>query len=79
MNHRVISLALAIVLFVCAYRIFDWNDGTHMTISLLLFLSGVHWLFYDSESPKRRQLGQSCLRMAGVISVFFIIKLIIFG
>ena len=56
MNYRIISLALAVILFVTAYMTFDWNDWTHMTISTVLFLSGVHSLFVDSESPKRRRL-----------------------
>ena len=79
MNRRVLSLALAVLLFVCAYLTFDLYDWTQLTISTVLFLSGVHSLFVDSESLERRRLGRSCLRLAAIISVFFILKLIIFG
>ena len=79
MNKRIVSFALAVLLFVSAYWTFDWDDWTQLTISLVLFLSGVHALFVDSESVKRQQLGRSCLRFAAVIAVFLIVKLIIFG
>jgi len=78
-NHKVLSLALAILLFVCAYLTFDLYDWTQLAISTVLFLSGVHSLLVESESLERRQLGRSCLRLAAIISVFFILKLIIFG
>ena len=57
MNHRVISLALAVLLFVVSYMTFDWSDWTYIAISTVLFLSGVHSLFVESESMKRRRLG----------------------
>jgi hypothetical protein len=79
MNYRVVNLVLAIVLFASAYLTFDWNDWTQLTISTVLFLSGVHALLTDSEFPERRKLGKSCLRLAAVMSVFLIVKLIIFG
>jgi hypothetical protein len=79
MDHRVISVALAILLFVSAYLTFDWNDWTQLTISFVLFLSGVHSLLLNSESAARRRLGRTCLRLAAVISVFLILKLLIFG
>ena len=79
MNYRVINLVLAVVLFALAYLTFDWSDWTQLTISTVLFLSGVHALLTDSEYPQRRKLGQSCLRLAAVMAVFLIVKLIIFG
>ena len=79
MNYRIISLALAVLLFVTAYMTFDWYDWTQITISTVLFLSGIHWMFVDSESLKRRSLGRSCLRLAALISVFLIVKLIVLG
>ena len=79
MNRSVLILALAVILFVCAYLPVDLYDWTQLAISTVLFLSGVHSLFVDSESLERRRLGRSCLRLAAIISVFFILKLIIFG
>jgi uncharacterized membrane protein len=79
MNYRILSLALALLLLTCAYLTFDWNDWTQMAISTVLFLSGLHWLLVESESIKRRELGRSCLRLAAIIAVFLIVKLLIFG
>jgi len=79
MNYTILNLLLAVLLFASAYYTFDWNDWTRISISTVLVLSGLSSLFRDSESVKRRQLGRSCLRMAAVISVFLIVKLIIFG
>ena len=79
MNHTILNLLLALLLFAAAYYTFDWSDWTQLTISTVLVLSGVHSLFRDSESTERRRLGRSCLRAAAVISVFLIVKLVIFG
>jgi uncharacterized membrane protein len=80
MNYTpILNLLLAMLLFASAYYAFDWNDWTQIYVSTVLVLSGIHWLFRDSESPARRRLGRSCLRAAAVISVFVIAKLIIFG
>lgn len=79
MNYKVINLALAMILFISAYLAFDFNDWTQMAVAVVLFLSGIHSLFLDSEVPARKRLGQTCLRLAVVISVFIIAKLIIFG
>jgi len=79
MNYSILNLLLAVLLFVAAYHVFDWNDWTQIWISTVLALSGVNSLFRDSESIARRRLGRSCLRMAAVIAVFLIVKLIIFG
>lgn len=80
MNYRVvISFVLAILLFVSAYLTFDWSDWTQLTLSAVLFLSGIHSLFVESESVERQKLGRACLRLAGVISVFLILKILIFG
>lgn len=79
MNYTILNLLLALLLFASAYYTFDWNDWTQLSISTVLVLSGIHSLFRDSESIKRRRLGRSCLRAAAVIAVFVIAKLIIFG
>ena len=79
MNYTILNLLLALLLFASAYYTFDWNDLTQLSISTVLVLSGIHSLFRDSESIKRRRLGRSCLRAAAVIAVFVIAKLIIFG
>ena len=80
MNYTpILNLLLALLLFASAYYAFDWNDWTRIWISTVLLLSGIHSLFRDSESIKRRQLGRSCLRGAALISVFLIVKLLIFG
>ena len=79
MNHKAINLVLAIALFVSAYLTFDWNDWTHITVSLVLSLSGVHALLVDSETLARRRFGRSCLRLAAILAVFLIVKIIVFG
>ncbi|HVF30395.1 MAG TPA: hypothetical protein VNA22_05465 [Pyrinomonadaceae bacterium] len=79
MNYTVLNIALAILLFVVAYLTFDLYNWTHLLISVVLFLSGIHSLFRDAESPARRPLGRSCLRFAAILSVFLIIKLLIWG
>ena len=80
MNYTpIINLLLALLLFASACYTFDWDDWTRICVSTVLVLSGVSSLFRDSESVKRRRLGRSCLRTAAVISVFLIVKLIIFG
>ena len=79
MNHKAINLVLAIALFLSAYLTFDWNDWTHITVSLVLSLSGVHALLMDSETPGRRRFGRSCLRLAAVLAVFLIVKIILVG
>lgn len=79
MNYTVINILLAILLFASAYLTFDWNDWTHLAISAVLFLSGLHSLFTDSESLKKRKFGRFCLRAAALISVLLILKLLIFG
>ena len=79
MNSTVLNLLLAVLLFASAYYTFDWYDWTRIWISTVLVLSGINSLFRDAESVKRRELGRSCLRAAAVISVFLIMKLIIFG
>jgi len=80
MNYTpILNLLAAILLFASAYYAFDWNDWTQIWISTVLVLAGIDSLCRNSESLKRRRLGRSCLRMAAVISVFVIAKLIIFG
>ena len=79
MNYAVINLALAVLLFVTAFLVFDRGDWTQMAISAVLFLSGLHSLFMDSESVSRRRFAKSCLRLAVVIAVVVIAKLLIFG
>jgi hypothetical protein len=79
MNYKVINLALAVILFISAYLAFDFNDGTQTAIAIVLFLSGIHSLFLGSESRGRKRFGRACLRLAAVISVFLIAKLLIFG
>jgi hypothetical protein len=79
MNYTILNLIIALLLFASAYYTFDWNDWTSICVSTILVLSGLNWLFRDSESIERRRLGRSCLRAAAIISVFLIAKLIIFG
>ncbi|MCA1589800.1 MAG: hypothetical protein LC730_05560 [Acidobacteria bacterium] len=79
MNNRIIELSLAAILFLAAYRTFDSSDATYLTISMILGLSGVHMLFKSSESPSRRRLGRSCLRLGAVMSIFLLVKILIFG
>ena len=79
MNYKVINLALAIILFISAYLTFDYYDWTRIGVSIVLFLSGIHSLCLDSGTRGRKGLGRASLRLAAVISVFLIAKLIIFG
>jgi hypothetical protein len=79
MNHTIVNKALAVILFIAAYYIFDWYDWTQMGIASVLFLSGVNSFFRDSESVARRNFGHACLRTAAVIAVFLIVKILIFG
>jgi hypothetical protein len=79
MNRAALNILLAILLFVTAYMTFDWHDRTQLTISTVLFLSGLHSLFTDAESEKMRVFARSCLRIAALLSVLLIVKLLIFG
>ena len=79
MNYKAINILLAILLFVSAILTFDWNDWTHLAISTVLFLSGLNSSLNISESPEIRRLGRTCQRVAAVIAVFVIAKLLIFG
>lgn len=79
MNIRVLDIVLAMLLFASAYYAFDWYDATQLTISVILSLSGVHSLLRSSESASRQQMGRSCLRVAAILSVFLIAKLLIWG
>lgn len=79
MNYSVINKALALILFLAAYYIFDWYDWTQLGISSVLVLSGINSLFRDSESEARRGFANACLRVAAIIAVFLIAKILIFG
>lgn len=79
MSYKILDIAFAAILFLCAYYVFDWHDWTQLGISTVLFLSGVNSLFRDSGSPARRKFGRACLRTAAVIAVFLITKILIFG
>ena len=79
MNRTALNILLAILLFVTAYMIFDLYDRTQLTISTVMVLSGLHALFTDSESPGKRNFARSCLRVAALLSVLLIVKLLIFG
>ena len=79
MNHKILNIAFAAILFLCAYYVFDFHDLTQLGVATVLFLSGINSLFRDSESPARRGLGRACLRMAAIIAVFLVVKLLIFG
>jgi hypothetical protein len=79
MNTRVLDLFLAVLLFAGAYYAFDRYSPTHFTISLVLCLIGTHSLFRSSESARRQQMARSCLRAAAILSVFLILKVVIFG
>ena len=79
MNNKILNIAFAAVLFLCAYYVFDWYDWTQLGVYTVLFLSGVNSLLRDSESPARRNFARACLRMAAVIAVFLITKILIFG
>lgn len=79
MSRVIINKALALILFLVAYWIFDWYDRTQMCIAMVLFLSGIDSLFRDSESVARRNLGRACLRAAAILAVFLIAKILIFG
>jgi hypothetical protein len=79
MNYTILNPLVALLLFVAAYYIFDWDDWTQIAISTVLVLGGIHALFRDSQSTRRRDLGRACFRTAAVIAVFVIAKLLIFG
>jgi len=79
MNNTIVNLLIALLLFVSAYYTFDWDDWTRIGLSIVLILSGVHYLLLHSESIRRRRLGRTCFRTSAVIAVFLIAKLIIFG
>lgn len=78
MNYRVIDFAFALMLFLAAYWSFDLYDKSQLGVSAVLFLSGVHSAFRSSESVARRRFARSCLRLATVISVFLIVKILFF-
>jgi hypothetical protein len=78
-THIILNIIFAAILFFAAYYIFDWYNWTSIAISAVLALSGIDNLLRDSESKARRELGRSCLRLAGVIAVFLIVKLLVFG
>ena len=79
MAQKIIGKLLAVLLFVCAYQIFDWHDWTQMGISTTLFLTGIHLTFEDAESKNVRELGRASLRTAVIIAVFVIVKLLVLG
>ena len=79
MIQKVLGKLLAIMLFVSAYRLFDWNDWTQMAISTTLFLTAVNLTFEDAESKNLRDLGRTSLRTAAIIAVFVIVKLLVLG
>lgn len=79
MNSKILDFAFAVVLFLCAYYTFDWYDWTQLSVSIVLILSGVNSLLRTSESKARREFGRACLRTAAIISVFLIVKMLIFG
>jgi Kef-type K+ transport system membrane component KefB len=76
MNFRVLDVVFALLLFYLAYRVFDIHDWTQLGVSTVLFLSGLNSAFRSSESVARRKFGQACLRLAAVMAVFLILKIL---
>ena len=80
MNTKVVlNLFFAAILFLAAYWTFDWYNWTSIGLASVLTLSGIHLLFMDSESKARRDLARSCQRVALFVTVFLLVKLLIFG
>jgi len=79
MNIKIIGKILAIINILLAVYVFDWSSWNKTIISSLLFLIGISLFLKDSKTEVYRELSKSLHRIAFIISIFFIIKLIFVG
>ena len=79
MERSVINKLLAAVLLIAAYYVFDPSDVTQSGVAAVLTLSAADALLRDSASSARRELGRACLRLAGIIAVFLVVKIVLIG
>ena len=79
MNKRALDVIFAAILFYLAYRLYDFGNFTNLGVAIVLFLSGLNSLFRNSESLARRKFANTCLRVAGILAAFVLIKMLIFG
>jgi hypothetical protein len=79
MNKRALDVIFAVVLFYLAYRIYDLGNFTNLGVAAVLFMSGLSSLFRNSESLARRKFANTCLRVAGILATFILVKMLIFG
>ena len=79
MNKRVLDVIFAAILFYLVFRIYDFGNFTNLGVAIVLFLSGLNSLFRNSENHAHRKFANTCLRAAGILAAFVLVKLLIFG
>jgi hypothetical protein len=79
MKLKIAGKLIGVILILAAIWCFDPNSWNQIAVSAALFLSGLNSLFADAESESLRKTGKFLLRIALIIAVLLVFKILFLG
>lgn len=79
MKLDILGKLLGIFQILVAIWYFDWNNWTQISVSTVLFLSGISILSRDAKSEPIRKTGRFLLWVGFIVAIFLIFKVLFVG